>query len=175
MEGAIKHECQLNADRRRNGTGCPDSGTIDRTRRHGYVDRNLVGFPADHHLAGGAGGTAGVCCAWRFNCCSIRRTWRRSVLFSSGSRSRHSCCEAVGSTSRRSQARPSLVQNLGRFGGITLALRNRARTAFLARVGLAITWLRKLTNASTYGSVGALARQRPRDTHAAAPKTAAQI
>ncbi len=50
--------------------------------------------------------TADVCCACWFSACSIRRIWRRSVSIPSRSRSRRNCCETVGNSSCRSQARP---------------------------------------------------------------------
>ena len=71
----------------------------------------------------------------------------------------------MGSASWRSQAKPFLVHKLGCFGGTTPALRNSARTEFLALVRLAITCLRQLINSRqfrtssdgtcTVGNVGA--------------------
>ena len=52
--------------------------------------------------------------------------------------------DALTRSSCRSQANPCLVHSAGCFGGTTPALRRSARAAFLARVRLAITWLRQL-------------------------------
>src|SRR5438046_68873 len=56
----------------------------------------------------------------------------------------------AGRASWRSQAKPCLVHKLGCFGGTTPALRNSARTVFLALVRLAITWLRQLINSRQF-------------------------
>jgi hypothetical protein len=61
--------------------------------------------------------TAAVCCARWSNSCSRRRTWPLSASTSSSSRSRRSCCEAVGRSRRRSQARPFFVHRPGCRGG----------------------------------------------------------
>ncbi len=90
------------------------------------------------------GATAGVFRSRRFSSCSTRWTCLVGASISSRSRSRLSRCEAVGSSTRRTQASPAFVHRPGLFGTTTPAHRRSERAPFSARVRSATSWPRQL-------------------------------